>query len=131
VCFSNWPCSLGCGFNFWKGRVVGRTREFRSGFRSDVPSFTWVGGATELKIRSLRSARFMPNFLMDLEDNRHSLIACKKYFDGVPTLPLGAMDGGLNSDKLLRSIVEEVFSGKVKHIEDNSSSSRSVQCFLW
>ena len=76
----------------------------------------------------------MPNFLMDLEDNRHSLIACKKYFDGVPTLPLGAMDGGLNSDKLLRSIVdnvEDVFIGKVKHIDDNSSSSRSVQCFLW
>ena len=55
----------------------------------------------------------MPNFLMDLEDNRHSLIACKKYFDGVPTLPLGAMDGGLNSDKLLRLIVEDLFSGKV------------------
>ena len=108
------------------GRLVGKTREFRS----DEPSVTLEGGATLLNIRFRFFDRFRPNFAIAFEDNLHSLIACKKYFEGVPTLPFGAIEGGLNSDKLLRSIPEDTGIGNVKHLEVNSTSSRSVQCFV-
>ena len=66
---------------------------------------------------------------IDLVDNLHSLIACKKCFVGVPTLPFGAIEGGLSSDKLFRSILDED-KENVRHLDDNSSSCRSVQCLV-
>ena len=107
-------------------RIVGKTREFRA----DEPSVTLEGGATLLNIRFRAFERFRPNFAIAFEDNLHSLIACKKYFEGVPTLPFGAIEGGLNSDKLPKSIPEDTGIGNVKHLEVNSTSSRSVQCLV-